>query len=163
MAITFLENDTNIVAFFFGSLAFTSGAKVLRELYLNKKIERYARANLNGAPVKDLYNAILRDFKYEWIKDEKGVVIQQTAGEVFKRRRGVCWDFSNLLYVMYNSVGIPAKFIWVNVDQDGDKVAHVCLQVKLNGSDVLVDPVYKTVNARHKVYSSCSSLNLAFR
>jgi hypothetical protein len=151
------------MSFFFGSLAFTTGAKILKEFYQLKKIERYAKDNIGSAPVKDLYNAILRDFKYEWIRDEKGVVVQQTAGETFNRKAGVCWDFSNLLYVMYRSVGISSKFIWVYVDQDGDKVAHVCLMVELNGEKILVDPVYKTMNAQHKVYDPCVSLNLAFR
>lgn len=84
--------------------------------------------------------------------------IYRHSREVWNDKKGVCGELSVLLIVMLRHVGVKARYVSVEIDQNGKKVNHACVYACLDQEDVLIDPAYHTFGAKHENYKILSDM-----
>ena len=93
----------------------------------------------DSAKVKAIYTYITKNYKYDYDK-AKNV----TSGyfpkvdDVFKKKIGICYDYSSLFAAMLRSQGIPTKLVKGYATPTGD-VYHAWNEVYVNGAWKVVD------------------------
>jgi transglutaminase-like putative cysteine protease len=88
--------------------------------------------------VAAIYNYIVSNYQYD---NEKAKSVQSgyipEVDDVFRNKKGICYDYSVLFAAMLRSVGIPAKVLMgTSTNVDG---YHAWNQVYLNGKWITVD------------------------
>ena len=93
---------------------------------------------------------------YDWIEenidygDKKRTNGYKNSEEVLEQREGVCGEMAYVYVTMARCCGLKSNYVSVKYDFKGDRVAHACAAVEINGSYVLVDPAYHKFDVQHK-------------
>jgi len=74
----------------------------------------------------------------------------RTSNEVFRDKEGICGEMASLFVVMSRYIGIKSNYVSVKKDLFDKSVYHACSGVQINGETILIDPAYKTFDAKHK-------------
>ncbi len=91
-----------------------------------------------------IFDWVVENIKYE---DNFGVA---SARKVFENRRGKCGGQTRLFIALARDLGLDARYVLVDRDQDGRPVKHACAWIRLDGQTFLVDPASGIFDARHR-------------
>jgi transglutaminase-like putative cysteine protease len=78
--------------------------------------------------------------------------------EVKNDGEGVCGEQAYLYVSMARLAGLRSNFVVVKRDHRGQRVAHACASVEINGQVVLVDPAYHTFGIVHQDFEVVDDL-----
>ncbi len=91
-----------------------------------------------------IYDWVVKNIDYE---DNFGVA---SARKVFESRQGKCGGQARLFIALARDLGLDARYVLVDRDQDDRPVKHACAWVRLDGRAFLVDPASGIFDARHQ-------------
>ncbi len=93
-----------------------------------------------------LFDWVVENIAYE---DTFGVA---SARKVFETGRGKCGGQARLFIALARDLGLDARYVLVDRDQDGREVKHACAWIRLDGRGLLVDPASGIFDARHRTW-----------
>jgi transglutaminase-like putative cysteine protease len=93
---------------------------------------------------RGIFDWVVENIAYE---DNFGVA---SARKVFESRQGKCGGQTRLFIALARDLGLDARYVLVDRDQDDRPVKHACAWVRLDGRAFLVDPASGIFDARHQ-------------
>lgn len=119
---------------------FQINREAVREVssFVNLKGNEYERAKSVYLFMKS------RGITYDCLNSRK-----RNADEVWKAKKGDCFEQSLLYVVLARSVGLKSSYYQVLYDYEAEKVGHACAGVKTGNSTVMADLAYNKFDIEH--------------